>query len=84
MIFINVGGVGMAVLMTKDKNEMIVTCDCGCMASYHMKIYKEGTSPEIYGYMSFLKSNFEDEQYGPWNAFKRKVEKIWNILRGKD
>ena len=75
----------MAVLLSKDKKELVVTCDCGCMESFYMKVYEDReTDPGYYSYLSFMKSDDESESYGGWQVFKTKIMKIWCILRGKD
>ena len=75
----------MAVLMTKDKKEIIVTCNCGCMASYHICVDDDWKDYDYYAFLCFMKSN-DDTEYdkNPWRAFKIKMRKIWCILRGKD
>ncbi len=75
----------MAVFMTKDKKEIIVTCKCGCMASFHIAVDDSEKAYNYYALMCFLKDSFETEQYkNPWQAFKEKLRKIWLILVGKD
>ena len=75
----------MAVFMTKDKKEIIVTCKCGCEASFHIAIDDSEKESNYYAFMCFLKGNFETEQYkNPWHAFMEKIRKIWVILIGKD
>lgn len=74
----------MAVLMTKDKKEIIVTCNCGCKSSVNIQI-DDMEDMESYAFLCFLKDNFYTEyNNNPWRAFKVKMRKIWHILRGKD
>jgi hypothetical protein len=74
----------MSVLMTKDKKEIIVTCKCGCMDAFHVKIYEE-EDMDYYGFLCFMKADFNTEyDKTPWRAFKVKMKKLWMILRGKD
>ncbi len=75
----------MAVLMTKDKKELIVTCDCGCGQSFHLCIDDEDKDEDLYFFLCFMKNNCDTEyDKNPWRAFKIKMKKIWFILRGKD
>ena len=74
----------MAVFMTEDKQELIVTCNCGCMDSFCIKVYEEEDC-DLYGYAGFMKNDFNTEyDKNPWRAFKIKMKKIWCILCGKD
>lgn len=73
----------MSVLMSKDKKEIIVTCKCGCMSSYHILIDDEDKEYGQYAFMCFMKSN-SDMEFGPLIAFKRKFRKIWSLIRNKD
>ncbi len=73
----------MAVLMTKDKKELIITCKCGCENAYHLVIDPE--DEDMYCFLCFLKADFCTEgDKTPWRAFKTRMKKIWTILRGKD
>ena len=75
----------MAVFMTKDRKELIVTCDCGCMNSFYISVDDSCKDINHYGFLSFMKNNFYTEySLNPWRAFKIKLKKIWCILRGKD
>ena len=75
----------MAVLMTEDKRELIVTCDCGCNTSFHISIDDEWKDDDCYAFLCFMKANFNTEyDMNPWRAFKVKAKKIWSIMRGKD
>lgn len=76
----------MSVLMTKDKKEIVVTCNCGCHNSFHILIDDDDKDWGQYAFMCFLKGNekTESERSSPWRAFKHKMEKLWCVLRGKD
>lgn len=75
----------MAVFMTKDKKELIVTCDCGCEKSFHIAVDDSCKDLDYYGFLGFMKNNFDTEyDLNLWRAFKIKMKKIWCILRGKD
>ncbi len=46
----------MAVFMTKDKKELIVTCNCGCKSSVNIQI--DEMEDIGYAFLCFLKGNF--------------------------
>lgn len=75
----------MAVLMSKDKKELIVNCRCGCNESMRIKI---DDSFGDYSYMSYLNGNFAKEQcdriFGRYGVIARKLSKIWAVIANKD
>ncbi len=75
----------MSVLMTKDKKELIVTCNCGCGQSYSLIVDDDLKTDELYAFLCFMKCNFDTEyDKNPWRAFKIKLKKIWYIIKGRD
>lgn len=75
----------MAVLTSKDNKELVVTCKCGCKASFSLRIDDEWKDEDYYALLCFMKSNYNTEyNLNVWRAFKIKMRKIWTILRGKD
>ncbi len=79
-------GEDMSVFMTNDKKELVVTCSCGCQCSFHIAIDDENKDSNYYAFVCFLAgSEYKDiEGCSPWLAFKRKMEKLWCVLRNKD
>ena len=75
----------MAVMISEDKKDLIVTCKCGCGA-VHFAIYHEECEDkkDDYVYQCFMKNNFYDEQHGMFEKLKDKLNKIWKIIRNKD
>lgn len=74
----------MSVFFTKDKQELIVTCNCGCEEAFHLKVNRD-EEDDFYSVLYFMKSNFDTEYAAsPWRAFKIKMRKIRCILRNKD
>lgn len=70
----------MSVLMTKDKKELIVTCKCHCEQGFHICIDNE--DDELYGFLCFMKGNFETESnLHFWRAYCIKMKKIWSKTR---
>ncbi len=75
----------MSVFISKDKKELIVTCNCKCGQSFSICIDDECKDDGYYAFLCFLKNNFQTEyDKNPWRAFKIKMKKIWFIIRGKD
>lgn len=73
----------MSLLMSEDKKEIIITCNCHCGEGFHIIVDDE--DDEYYGYLCFLKNNCDTEyDISPWRAFKIKMKKIWCILCNKD
>jgi len=75
----------MAVFISKDKKELLVTCNCGCEDAFHMRLYEEDKEYGIYGYMTFLKGNFNsDSNLSFWKILCIKFKRILRIVRNKD
>ena len=51
----------MSVLMSKDKKELIVTCDCKCGQSFSICIDDDWKDEDYYAFLCFLKSNYDTE-----------------------
>lgn len=67
----------MAVLQSKNGDELIISCNCRCGDGLNIRI------DESYGdycYQSYLSSNWYQEQ----GRFLYKLRKIWAIIRNKD
>lgn len=77
----------MAVLYDKDKRELMVTCRCECENSLHIKVDKNWYNPNsgaAVAWMAYTNGNFYRDQQGVLEIFKKKVKKIWAIVRNKD
>ena len=72
----------MSVLLDKEKKELIATCDCRCGSSIHITIDNE--DDDCYAFLSYMSSNWYNEQNGCGNIFMKKLKKIWAIIRNKD
>ena len=73
----------MSVFITENKEELIVTCGCGCQDSIHIQIDHE--YDEYYAFMSYLNGNFyRDQNAGALRSIGKKLKKIWKILTNKD
>lgn len=72
----------MAVMISEDKKDLIVTCKCGCGA-VHLTIDHEDDEDD-YAYQCFMSNDFYAEQYSVFGKFTCKLKKIWKIIRNKD
>lgn len=70
----------MSILKSTDGNEMIISCNCGCDDSIHIKFDRDDES-DIYFCSTFLSGNFYKEQK---SSFFIKLKKIIAVLRNKD
>lgn len=73
----------MAVMISNNKEDLIVTCKCGCDKGVHLHISHEGEE-DYYAYQCFVNGNFYKEQCGVFRTLKNKLKKIWAIIRNKD
>jgi hypothetical protein len=75
----------MSVLMTKDKKEIVITCDCKCGQTFSISIDDTMEEDGYYAFLCFMKNNMDTEyDLNPWRAFKIKMKKLWYVIRGKD
>lgn len=75
----------MAVFLTKDKKELIVTCSCGCEDSFHIILDDEVGKDDHIALLTYMKGKFSaDSSYSFWQVLKIKLQRIWKILRNKD
>ena len=75
----------MAVFMTKDKKDLIISCNCGCGQSFNICIDDDMKDDDYYAFLCFMNNNWHTEyDKNPWRSFKIKIKKIWFIIRGKD
>lgn len=71
----------MAVLKNTEGDELFVDCMCGCLDSMRLSVKKD---EDVYGYyalMTFMEGCKKDSV---WRVFRKKLEKIWAIIRNKD
>jgi hypothetical protein len=75
----------MAIMVSEDKKELIVTCECGCEDIVHIKVNDEDKSNDCYGFITYANGNFYCEQENSFLCvLKRKIKKIWAIICNKD
>ena len=71
----------MSVMISNDKKDLVVTCNCGSGNGIHLRIENDG---DDYAYQCFTNGNFYKEQDGMFRTLKNKLAKIWAIVRNKD
>lgn len=75
----------MAVMISDDKKELIVTCKCGCQDAIHIMVDETDKEYDTYAYVTYLNSNwYRDQDDKIFRVISRKIKKIWAILRNKD
>ncbi len=73
----------MSVLFNNDKTELIMTCSCGCDDAIQLRVDTENHFDDFL-VLTYLNGNFFRDQYSGFDVFKKKLKKIWNIIRNKD
>lgn len=77
----------MAVMISDDKKDLIVTCECGCDChdSFHIEICKDLYGGDTYAVQTYMNGNFyKDQDDRILSTIGRKLKKIWAIIRNKD
>ena len=72
-------------MISNDKKELIVNCRCGCESTIHIRVSDDLKDYGIYTLMTYLNGNFYRDQGDTiLGTIRRKLKKIWAILRNKD
>lgn len=75
----------MAVMISEDKKDLIVTCKCGCQDAIHIKIDDEDKDADYYAIQTYMNGNwYRDQDDRIFRTIGRKLKKIWAIIRNKD
>lgn len=75
----------MAVMISKDNKELIVTCDCGCEDAIHIRVDDEDKEYDCYLIQTYMNGNwYRDQNDRVFRTIGRKLKKIWAIIRNKD
>ena len=75
----------MAVMISEDKKDLIVTCKCGCQDAIHIKIDDEDKDAVYYAIQTYMNGNwYRDQDDRVFRNIGRKLKKIWAIIRNKD
>lgn len=73
----------MAVLLIKDKKELIVSCSCGCEDSFHLTIDCDDDTD--YAFLSYMNGDFyRNKNTSFFRNLRIKLRKILCILFNKD
>ena len=48
----------MAVMISEDKKELIVTCKCGCQDTIHIKVDDEDKDADYYAIQTYMSGNW--------------------------
>lgn len=75
----------MSVMISDDKKEMIVTCECGCHDAIHLRVDEEDKESDYYAIQTYMNGNwYRDQNDRILRCIGRKLKKIWAIVRNKD
>ncbi len=75
----------MAVMISDNKKELIVTCKCGCQDTFHIRIDDEDKDAYYYAIQTYMNGNwYRDQNDRVFRTIGRKLKKIWAIIRNKD
>lgn len=72
----------MAVMRSKDGNELYVDCHCTCNDGIRIRVEKD--EHDFYYYLSYTNGNWYRDQTSVLRTFFNKLKKIWAIIRNKD
>lgn len=75
----------MSVMISDNKKELIVTCECGCQDTIHIKVNKEDKEADYYAIQTYMNGNwYRDQDDRIFRTIRRKLKKIWAIITNKD
>ena len=75
----------MAVMISKDKKNLIINCKCGCENTIHIRIDDTNKDSDYYAFMTYLNGNwYRDQNDRIFRTIEIKLKKIWAIIRNKD
>lgn len=73
----------MAVMKSKNSNDLVVDCRCGCDTGIRIRIDKD--DEDSYCFLTYTNGNYYREQSDKlWCVIYKKLNKIWHIFRNKD
>lgn len=74
----------MAVMISKDKKDLIVSCKCGCDAGIYFRL-EHFDDPDSLMYMSVVNGNHSREQEMSFlGVISMKWRRIWAVIRNKE
>ena len=73
----------MSVMKSKDGNNLVVDCSCGCDEGIRIRVDK--SDDENYSILTYTNGNFyRDQNEKFFRTLGKKLKKIWRIIRNKD
>lgn len=74
----------MAVMISEDKKDLIITCKCGCQDAIHIKIDDEDKDSDYYAIQTYMNGNwYRDQNDRIFRTIGRKLKKIWLLFEIK-
>lgn len=75
----------MSIMISENKEELIVTCECGCDNAIHIRINGDDKEDDCYAIQTYMNGNwYRDQENSVFRCIVRKLKKIWSIIRNKD
>ena len=75
----------MSVMISEDKKELIVTCECGCENAIHIRVNDTDKDYDCYAIQTYMNGNwYRDQNDRVLRCIGRKLKKICAIIRNKD
>ena len=75
----------MSVMVSEDKKELIVTCECGCENAIRIRVDDTDKDYDCYAIQTYMNGNwYRDQEDTVIRCIGRKLKKIWAIIRNKD
>lgn len=75
----------MSVLKDKGNKELIVSCECNCCDSIHIKVESEEYDDNYFAFVTYMNGNwYRDQNNKIIHTIAIKLKKIWAIIRNKD
>lgn len=75
----------MAVLISEDKKDFIISCSCGCDEGMRFQICPlDDIDKDTYVCATYISGHWYTRQESSWMRAKKKIKKIWHIIQNKD
>lgn len=72
-------------MISENKKELIVTCECGCDNAIHIRINGDDKEDDCYVIQTYMNGNwYRDQESSVFKCIGKKLKKIWAIIRNKD
>lgn len=74
----------MAVMISKDKKDLIVSCECGCDKGIYFRL-EHFDDVDSLMFMSIVNGNFyRDQEMSILGVIRFKWKRIWAVIKNKD